>query len=86
MKTVYIVLALISGTVEVDSVWWNKEKAKKRKDEIDNNSDGAGIVIDKLVNPKILLSAKEYTNSRVEREKVLDSPLIFDKRCLRLLN
>ena len=85
-KTVYIVLALVNNSVEVDSVWWNKRKAKKRKDEIDKCSDGAGIVIDKWVNPKILLSATEYTNSRVAKERVVDSILIFDVKCLKLLN
>lgn len=86
MKTVYIVIALVNNTAEVDSVWWNKRKAKKRKQEIDDMSDGAGIVIDKWVNPKIVLSAKEYTNARVAKNRVLDSPLIFDKRCLNTLN
>lgn len=85
-KLVYIVLVLCNNTVEVDSVWWNKKKAKKRKNEIDDKSDGAGFVIDKWVNPNILLKAEEYTNKRVAKNKVLDSPLIFDERDLRLLN
>ena len=85
-KTVYIVLAIVNNTVEVDSVWWNQNKAKKRKDEIDEYSDGAGVVIDRWVNPKILLSPTEYTSSRVAKEKILDNPLIFANRCLKLFN
>ena len=85
-KMVYVVLAIVNDTVEVDSVWWNQSKAKKRKDEIDKYSDGTAIVIDKWVNPRILLSPTEYTNSRVAKERLLDSPLIFDRRCLKLFN
>jgi hypothetical protein len=85
-KSVYIVLVMIDSTVEVDSVWWNKVKAKKRKSDIDENSDGAALIIDKWVNPKILLNSKEYTQSRITKEKFLDSPLIFDNRVLKLLN
>lgn len=86
MKSVYIVLALVNNSVEVDSVWWNKKKAKNRKQELDDYSDGAGLVIDKWVNPSILLAPNEYTNARVAKNRILDSPLIFDKKALRLLN
>lgn len=85
-KMIYLVLVLCNNTVEVDSAWWNKNKAKKRKDEINNKSDGAGIVINKCVNSSILLKPEEYTNKRVSKNKVLDSPLIFDERVLRNLN
>ena len=85
-KTVYIVLAIVNNTVEIDSVWWNPKKAKNRKEEIDIFSDGVGMVIDKWVNPKILLSSEEYTNSRVDKEKLLDCPVIFDRKCIKLFN
>ena len=85
-KTVYIVLAIVNGTVEVDSVWWNQKKAKHRQYLINQCSDGVALVIDKWVNPKILLSEHEYTNERVAKEKILDIPLIIDERCIKLFN
>lgn len=85
-KSVYIVLVLCNNTIGIDSVWWNKKKAKQRKDEINNKSDSAGLVIDKWVNPNILLKAEEHTNKRITKNKILDAPLIFDERVLRLLN
>lgn len=86
MKIVYIVLVLVNNSVEVDSVWWNRDKAKKRKQELDDNSDGAGLVVDKIVNSNILLASNEYTNARANKNRILDSPLIFDTKVLKLLN
>jgi hypothetical protein len=79
MKDIYIVCAIIDSTVEVDSVWWNEKKADKRKKEIDAESDGAGIVIKKWVNPTIVLSANEYTRKRVQKRKLNDFPMIVCK-------
>lgn len=79
MKDVYIVMIIISNTVEVNSVFWNEKKAKKRADEIIEKSDGVAYVLKKWVNPKIVLSAKEYTLSRVAKLKApLDFPLIAE--------
>lgn len=85
-KMVYIVAVAISGTIEIDSVWWNKKKAQKRKEDIDNNSDGAGVILEQWVNPKILLSTKEYTSSRARRNLVPNLNLVYDNRDFRLLN
>ena len=81
MKDVYIVLVIINNTVEVDSVWWNDKKAQKRADEILEESDGASYVLKKWVNPKIVLSAKEYTNKRANKKAMPPFfPLIVDVR------
>lgn len=81
MKDVYIVLVIINNTVEVDSVWWNDKKAQKRADEILQESDGVGYVLKKWVNPKIVLSAKEYTNKRSNKKAMPPFfPLIVDIR------
>lgn len=74
MKDVFIVLVIIKDTVEVDSVFWNEKKAQKRADDILKNSDGAAYVLKKWVNPKIVLSAKEYTQKRVAK---LSTPPFF---------
>lgn len=70
MKDVYIVLVIIKDTVEVDSVFWNEKKAQKRADDILKNSDGIAYVLKKWVNPKIVLSAKEYNQERVSKLKM----------------
>lgn len=81
MTDVYIVLVIINNTVEVDSVWWNEKKAYKRADEILEESDGASYVLKKWVNPKIVLSAKEYTNKRANKKAMPPFfPLIVDVR------
>ena len=80
MKDVYIVLVIVSNTVEVDSVFWNEKKANNRADDILQHSDGTAYVLKKWVNHSIVLSSKEYTNSRVNRLKTLDFPLVTDKR------
>lgn len=76
MKDGYIVLVIIGDTVEVDSIWWNEKKANNRKANIDEYSDGTAIVIKKWINPRIILSAKEYTQSRVSQHKLKGFPLI----------
>ena len=81
MKDVYIVLVIIKDTVEVDSVFWNEKKAHKRADDILTNSDGAAYVLKKLVNPTIVLSAKEYTQKRASKLKMPPFfPLIVNNR------
>ena len=81
MKDVYIVLVIIHDTVEVDSVFWNEKKAQKRADDILVNSDGVAYVLKKLVNPKIVLSTKEYTQKRVSKLKMPPFfPLLVNNR------
>lgn len=81
MKDVFIVFVIIKDTVEVDSVFWSEKKAQKRADEILENSDGAAYVLKKWVNPKIVLSAKEYTQKRVARLQMPPYfPLLVDFR------
>ena len=81
MKDVFIVLVIIKDTVEVDSVFWNEKKAQKRANEIIKYSDGAAYVQKKWVNPKIVLSAKEYTQKRIEKLKMPPFfPLLVDFR------
>ena len=79
MKDVFIVLVIISDTVEVDSVFWNEKKAQKRAGDILEDSDGVAYVLKKWVNPKIVLSAKEYTQKRVAKLKMPSFfPLLVD--------
>lgn len=79
MKDVYIVLVIIGNTVEIDTVFWNEKKAQKRADEILEYSDGAAYVLKKWVNPKIVLSAKEYTNKRANKKAMPPFfPLLVD--------
>lgn len=79
MKDVFIVLVIIGDTVEVDSVFWNEKKAQKRAGDILEDSDGVAYVLKKWVNPKIVLSAKEYTQKRVAKLKMPSFfPLLVD--------
>lgn len=79
MKDVFIVLVIIDNTVEVDSVFWNEKKAQKRAGDILEDSDGVAYVLKKWVNPKIVLSAKEYTQKRVAKLKMPSFfPLLVD--------
>ena len=79
MKDVFIVLVIIEDTVEVDSVFWNEKKAQKRAGDILEDSDGVAYVLKKWVNPKIVLSAKEYTKKRVTKLKMPSFfPLLVD--------
>lgn len=67
MKDVYIVLVVISNTVEIDSVYWNDKKAQNRAKEIVKNSKAKSYVIKKWVNPSIVISPQEYTRDRMAK-------------------
>jgi len=76
MKEVFIVFVIIKNTVEVDSVFWNEKKALRRWNEIMDFSDGSAYILKEWVNPKIVLSAKEYTQERATKLRIPTFPLV----------